>query len=753
MRPRMVGQGLEGRPQGENLKPFRTPDAGKHEWLFAGCMVLLLCLFAAAVTGAVPHPGSQPGIAVAAMAGDGEPANWQQREVVRLPGGHRRQASVWLQVSLPAVQADGSRWVLRVPREPVESIELRRGDWRSERRDFYRPQPEEGLLPGGYLFPLPSAWHGETRLEMHVESSVRGAFAPRLMRESDAMRVEQYGTAAAMMVYASLFTLALLALALYSAARDRMFLAFFAFSLLALATLATVNGHLYQVPGLRLFAAWGAMGLGALAFLSGAGWLQVVAMYIGLANSHAAAKRAIDGYCVALVGGAALCLLDLDVLAPWMQSFASAALAVAALLGLVMLVDAGLRRVPMAWALAVMTLLTGVAAVLMELSARGQIGDLLLVRYGYQLGVVVSAAVLAVGLIGRISEYRYQRDRELLARTDTERRMQREASRSNLTAELQTELRSLPVEDVEWTAFRLLLDHLARLVAVENAAVVVRGYHGQDLLVVEPLAAKPAVQAEIEKRLLAFKRQCANGLTLQQPVTAEGVQAVVGTEAVVPLQIRSPAWGGLILRRHGADGFTTEEMSLAADLARLTLLQIDQAVAAIHLRRSAEVDALTGSFNRRTIDQWMARAFGEAQHDGQPVSVLFIDLDHFKSVNDRFGHACGDFCLRNVASTLRSALPEGDLFGRYGGEEFIAVLPGRGGAAARVIGEQLRVAVEDMQLDWSGQALQLTVSVGVATRRDNEDTAAATLERADKALYAAKRAGRNRVNVAPAIFV
>lgn len=715
-------------------------------------MALLLCLFAAAVTGTVPHIGDEPGIAVAAMADGGEPVAWQQREAVRLPGGHQRQAAAWLQFTLPPVQADESRWVLRVPRDPVNAIELRRGDWRSGRRDFYEPQPVEGLLPGGYMFPLPSAWQGETRLEMHVESSVRSTLTPRLMRESDAMRIEQYGAATAAMVYASLFTLALLALALYSAARDRMFLSFFAFSLLALVTLATVNGHLYQLPGLRLFAAWGAMGLCALAFLFGAAWLQMLVLYVGLAANQAAAKRAIDGYCIALVGGAALCLLNLDVLVPWMQPFASAALAVAAVLGLMMLVDAGLRRVPMAWPLAVMALLTGLAALLMELSARGQVDEVLLVRYGYQLGVVVSAAVLAVGLIGRISEYRYQRDRELLARTDTERRMLREASRSNLAAELQTELRSLPVEEVEWTAFRLLLDHLVQLVSVESAALVVRGYHGQDQLVVEPLAAKQAMQANIDKRLLALKRQCANRVALQQPVTAEGMQAVVGTEAVVPLQIRSPAWGGLVLRRNGADGFTTEELSLVSELARLTLLQIDQAVAAIHLRRSAEVDALTGSFNRRTIDQWMARAFGEAQRDGQPVSVLFIDLDHFKSINDRYGHACGDFCLRNVASTLRSALPEGDLLGRYGGEEFIAVLPGRAGAAARVIGEQLRAAVEHMQLDWSGQALQFTVSVGVATRRDNEDTAAATLDRADKALYAAKRNGRNCVQVAPAIF-
>jgi diguanylate cyclase (GGDEF)-like protein len=715
-------------------------------------MALLLSLFAAVVAGAVPEVGEDLRIAVAGVDAEGHPGQWQDTDVVRVPGGHQRETRVWLRFSLPPVQPDESRWVLRMPRDPVEAIELQAGDWRSPRRGFYAPEPGEGLLPGGYVFPLPSAWQGETQLLLRVDSSVRGAFAPKLMREADAMRIEQYGAATAAMVYASLFTLALLALALYSAARDRMFLVFFGFSLLALLTLAAANGHLYQLPGLRLFSAWGAMGLCALAFLIGAAWLQVLARYVGLDADRSSARRAIDGYCLVLVGGAGLCLLNVDGLVPWMQPFASAALAVASIIGVMLLVEAGLRRVPMAWALAVMSLLTGIGALLMELSARGLVGDWLLVRYGYQLGVVVSIAVLGVGLVGRISEYRYQRDREQLARADTERRMQREASRSNLAAQLQTELRNLQAGDVEWTAFRLLLDHLTRLMAVESAAAVVRGYHGQDLLVVEPLDAKLAVQQGIDKRLLALKRQCANGLPLQQPVTAPGVQPLLGMEALLPLPIRSPGWGGLLLRRKGGDGFTTEELSLAAELARLTLLQVDQAVAAIQLRRSAEVDALTGSFNRRTIDQWMVRAFAEAQRDGQPVSVLFLDLDHFKSINDRYGHACGDFCLRNVAATLRSALPEGDLFGRYGGEEFIAVLPGRGGAAARVIGDQLRSAVENMQLDWSGQTLQLTVSVGVATRRDNEDTPAATLDRADKALYAAKRNGRNCVQVAPAVF-
>ena len=715
-------------------------------------MALLLCLFAAAVAGAVPVAQGEVGITVvpadAPHAADAAPHGG----IVVLRGGRDRTTTAGLSFRLPPTAQDESRWVVWMPRNPADSIELRRGDWRSSVRGFYRPQYAEGVLPGGYVFPLPSAWQGDVRLEMRVEGSIRTTLAPKLMRESEAMRIEQYGAATAAMIYASLFTLALLALALFSAARDRMFLAFFAFSLVALLALATINGHLYLLPGIGAFALWGDMGLWALAFLFAAAWLQVLLQYVGLAASNPAAKRAIDGYCLVLVACTALCLLNLDVLTPWVQSFVTAGWTVASVASLITLVDAGIRRVPMAWPLAVLALLTGIGAVLMELSARGQLGDMALVRYGYQLGVVVSAAILAVGLIGRISEYRYQRDRELLARADTERRMQREASRSSLAAELQTQLRALPVDDVEWTAFRLLLDHLARLVPVESAAAVVRGHHGQDLLVVEPIAGKQAFEQLLDKRLLTLKRQCANGIALQQPVTSETMQSVVGIEAVVPLQIHSPAWGGLILRRPGADGFSTEELSIAGELARLTLLQIDQAVAAINLRRSAEVDALTGSFNRRTIDQWLARSFNEADREGHPVSVLFIDLDHFKSINDRHGHACGDFCLRNVAATLRGALPEGDLFGRYGGEEFIAVLPGRAGAAARVIGERLRAAVENMPLDWSGQALRLTVSVGVATRRDSEASPDATLERADKALYAAKRNGRNCVQVAPAVF-
>lgn len=135
------------------------------------------------------------------------------------------------------------------------------------------------------------------------------------------------------------------------------------------------------------------------------------------------------------------------------------------------------------------------------------------------------------------------------------------------------------------------------------------------------------------------------------------------------------------------------------------------------------------------------------------MSVLFIDLDHFKRINDMHGHAAGDDCLRRASAALREVLGANDLLGRYGGEEFMIVMPGATSDAARQMAEAIRSAIEGLRVEWQGAELSITASVGVATRAPHEQSQASTIERADKALYAAKRSGRNRVHVAPAEFV
>ncbi len=723
-----------------------------HEWLVAGGLLMLLALFASAVAGGLPGPETAPVLLQPLSGANGTlPVLAADGHALMVGGPGRGEVAVRLRFDLPRKASGRAPWMLWMERNPVDSVQLARGRWRSVERGFFRPQADAGSLPSGYLFPLPYDWRGTVELEMRARGGLSTVLRPRLLANAEAWQVERRGVAISATIYASLFTIALLALALFSAARDRLFLTLFGCATLTLLALAAVNGHLYQVDGLRWLAAWGAQGLLALQFLLCASLPQLLLRYAGTRHAHPDLARAVDYGCIALATLAALCLLDLPVLLPWLQPVAALARAACAGACLLLVADAARRAIPMAWLLLALATLTVAGGAAGELVLRGYLGDHPWLRPGAQVGLAAAMAVLAVGMISRIGDYRDQRDRDQLARLDSERRMQREATRADLNGALQAKLRACTEGDIEWTAFRLLLDHLAPLVRAENALVLARGYHGQDVQVVVPASRKAEVEAQAGKRELALKRHAANGIPLQQPVTV-GAGNGVAMEALVPLQIRAPAWGMLLLERAGGEGFTTEELALAGEFARLTLLHVDQALAAIQLRRSAELDALTGTFNRRTIDQWLVRSFGEAERDGQPISVLFVDMDHFKAINDKYGHACGDECLRTVARTLRAALGEGDLFGRYGGEEFIAVLPGRGGAAARVAGEQLRAEVERLVKEWEGQALRLTVSVGVATRFAGDARPADTIERADKALYTAKRSGRNCVHVAPAVF-
>jgi len=163
-------------------------------------------------------------------------------------------------------------------------------------------------------------------------------------------------------------------------------------------------------------------------------------------------------------------------------------------------------------------------------------------------------------------------------------------------------------------------------------------------------------------------------------------------------------------------------------------------------RRDAETDALTGLSNRRAFDQRLAALAREAAASGQPLAMILIDIDHFKSVNDRFGHPVGDALLRRTASTLNATLREHGRAARFGGEEFAVLLPGLRVAEALAVAEALRHAVEGQSLALRTTGIKLgdvTVSLGLAMLRPGDDELRLT-ERADAALYRAKQEGRNR---------
>jgi diguanylate cyclase (GGDEF)-like protein len=168
--------------------------------------------------------------------------------------------------------------------------------------------------------------------------------------------------------------------------------------------------------------------------------------------------------------------------------------------------------------------------------------------------------------------------------------------------------------------------------------------------------------------------------------------------------------------------------------------------ARVTLAMQAVVDPITGLPNRRALEDRLAEEVERALRYRQPLSVCFIDLDHFKRVNDEFGHPAGDEALRQVATILRRTARSIDFVGRYGGEEFVVLVPGTWSQDATVLGERLRRSVADDEAsEWNGDRIRLTVSVGIAGLPEHARDGASLLGLADQALYAAKRAGRDRV--------
>ncbi len=163
----------------------------------------------------------------------------------------------------------------------------------------------------------------------------------------------------------------------------------------------------------------------------------------------------------------------------------------------------------------------------------------------------------------------------------------------------------------------------------------------------------------------------------------------------------------------------------------------------------AERDALTGVLNRSGIEQRLDWAIAHVREHGGALSTLFLDLDHFKEINDGHGHAVGDACMRELVRVAGGELAYGDHIGRLGGEEFLLVLPGSDLQHARHVGERIRRRVEAQCARVAGIPVALTVSIGVAAHRAG-DSVASLVARSDQAMYAAKHAGRNRVEDAPA---
>ena len=162
----------------------------------------------------------------------------------------------------------------------------------------------------------------------------------------------------------------------------------------------------------------------------------------------------------------------------------------------------------------------------------------------------------------------------------------------------------------------------------------------------------------------------------------------------------------------------------------------------------AATDALSGLSNRRHFNESLAREWQRAMRANEPLALLMIDADHFKSYNDVHGHPAGDHMIRILGAAMASALERGgDLGARYGGDEFIALLPQTRPDGAYEVAERIRKSIATTPLDTQGKQISTTVSVGVSSYPDHGEELAVIMNRADQALYDSKRLGRNRTTV------
>jgi diguanylate cyclase (GGDEF)-like protein len=176
-----------------------------------------------------------------------------------------------------------------------------------------------------------------------------------------------------------------------------------------------------------------------------------------------------------------------------------------------------------------------------------------------------------------------------------------------------------------------------------------------------------------------------------------------------------------------------------------------QRLALSEAEKRAQTDPLTGVLNRRSLIERLDAACARAKARGLPIALLFIDLDHFKQINDSFGHQAGDACLRAIIDPIHAELRQSDVIGRYGGEEFVVILSSADAAAAHPIAQRILERVADVRVHGYGDPIGLTCSIGIATSDTLGVWGEHLLARADAAVYVAKHAGRNRVHMAPPV--
>lgn len=274
----------------------------------------------------------------------------------------------------------------------------------------------------------------------------------------------------------------------------------------------------------------------------------------------------------------------------------------------------------------------------------------------------------------------------------------------------------------------------------------VQGYTDPRIRVFSPTSgASFTAQAVRERRPLLVE-------DLHALATAQGVRNAqemlqAGSTIVAPLLMASETLGAISLDSSYRHAFSQADLRLLVSFAATAATALQNAQLHTEVQKQAITDTLTGLYNRRGFEELGRREVERAVRFERPLSALMFDIDLFKQVNDQHGHAAGDQVLSNLAMRCSTELRQIDLLGRYGGDEFVVLLPETDAESARQVAERLRRSIGNASFLSGTVALRLTLSVGVATLGSQVATLNALVLRADQALYEAKHRGRNRVVV------
>jgi diguanylate cyclase (GGDEF)-like protein len=329
--------------------------------------------------------------------------------------------------------------------------------------------------------------------------------------------------------------------------------------------------------------------------------------------------------------------------------------------------------------------------------------------------------------------------------TKLARLLQEQAEREIAVNRLATAIRNtLELDSVLQTA----ADEVGRALNVHSCAVRVEGnLVGQQMTkcYLRPPAASEAVEESLRSDADFISKELARS---PEAFVVDGDASVVPpvfADAVVPLTYQGGYIGLLLVRSDDASRIWADnELLLLHTVADQLVVAVNQAHLFAQMQQQALTDGLTGCYNRRSFELQLERDLHLATRMRQPLSLIMLDLDNFKHINDEAGHKTGDLALRLLAENLRSELRAVDTAARYGGDEFVIILPQADPEGATLVAERLRRRIEKMEVPGFGL---VTSSFGVATFPNHASSRDTLVVAADRALYNSKNAGRNRVSI------